>query len=359
MKRLILLLATAAFVFLTAIPVLAKEPATPELTLSQFVSLALEHSETVKKAASEVDLTWENHDYQSEQLGFTPAGPSGSAEIESAWSGVMTASLKYSMAKRSYTVAEDSEALNACKKYWAVQSALSAVEVAKQSLQQADLDLNKARVSQRVGLIAQDALLSAESKQVGAKYALAKAQNDLDAAYTSLNQLIGLWSVDRPVLTDEITYTPMENKDEEYAVAFAISNSPSVWLAQQNVNLQEILKDLMLYTGSYRTYETRKIEVEQTELDAVSAKEAAEILARNLFYSVRVLEENYPSAEQSVKLAEENLRVAQIKYQVGMLTKADVAALETALFQARQSLLELKINHAYLKLALEKPWAYK
>jgi outer membrane protein TolC len=129
-------------------------------------------------------------------------------------------------------------------------------------------------------------------------------------------------------------------------------------MAEQRVNLQEILKDLMLYTGSYRTYENRKIEVEQTELDAVSARKAAEILARNLFYSVRVLEENYPVVEQAIKLAEENLRVGQLKYQVGMLTKADVSALETALLQARQNLLVLENNHAYLKMALEKPWAY-
>jgi hypothetical protein len=40
-----------------------------------------------------------------------------------------------------------------------------------------------------------------------------------------------------------------------------------------------------------------------------------------------------------------------------MLTRVDVAALQTALAQSRQSLLELKKNHAYYLLALEKPWA--
>ncbi|MBP7332018.1 MAG: TolC family protein [Firmicutes bacterium] len=357
MKKLVLLLTAAVFVLVTALPVWAKEPATLELTLSQAVSLALEHSEAVKKAASQVDLTWDKQDYQSEQLGFTPTGPSGNPEVEVAWANVMTATLEYSMAKRSLKVAEDTVALDACKKYWAVQNSLGAVEVAEQSLKQADLELNKAKVSCKVGLISTDALLAAESQQAGAKYALAKAQNDLDTAYTAFNQLVGLWSVDRPVLVDEIAYIPMENPDEEYAVAYALSNSPTVWLSEQNVNMQEIFKDLMFYTGNYRTYEARKIEAEQAKLDAVGAREAAEILARNLFYSVRVLEENYPVVEQTIKLAEENLRVGQLKYQLGMLTKAEVSALETALAQARQGLLELKNNHAYLKLTLEKPWA--
>jgi outer membrane protein TolC len=219
------------------------------------------------------------------------------------------------------------------------------------------MELNKAKVSYNVGLITTEALLSAEAQQAGAKYSLEKAKNDLDTAYIALNQMVGLWSADRPVLTDKVAFAPMDNPNEEHAVAVALS-SPSVWMAEQRVNLQEILKDLMLYTGSYRTYENRKIEVEQTELDAVSARKAAEILARNLFYSVRVLEENYPVVEQAIKLAEENLRVGQLKYQVGMLTKADVSALETALLQARQNLLVLENNHAYLKMALEKPWAY-
>lgn len=115
----------------------------------------------------------------------------------------------------------------------------------------------------------------------------------------------------------------------------------------------------MFYTGEYVTYKQRKTEVEQARLDAASAEDAVETLTRALYYSVRTLEENYPAAEQAVKVAEENLRVTELKYQVGMAIKADVVASEASLAQARQKLLDLKKNHAYLKLALTKPWAYQ
>ncbi|NPV73195.1 MAG: TolC family protein [Pelotomaculum sp.] len=355
-KFTLLLMAIVIMVPLAALPAWAKEPATPELTLNDAVALALKNSETVKKADKEVKRTKALRDEKQDSLGYIPTGPTGNQE-EAAYASLFSANLTWQMSEKSLTVEQDSVALDTCNKYWDVQLAMGALKVAEQSLKQAELDLAKARVSHRVGLISQDALLAAESKWAGAKSALEKARNDLDAAYTAFNQMVGLWPEDRPVLTDELKFIPLSDNNVEYLVAKALADSPSVWLANEKVNLQKILEEMAYYTGSYQPYEAREIELDQAKLDAVSAREATEVLVRNLFYSVRTLEENYPAAEQAVKVAEENLRVGQIKYQVGMLTKAELAALETALAQARQSLLELKKNHAYYKLALEKPWA--
>jgi outer membrane protein len=357
MKRFILLLTAAFILGLTVLPAWAAEPATPVLTLNDAIKRALTYSETVKKAAKQVDLTEVNLDQKQTDLGYVAGSATGEPEGESAYASLLSASLTWQMSEKSLTTAQDSLTLSTCSNYWAIQLSLGNVEVAKQSLKQANLDLYKARIFNLVGLTAKDALLAAETKQASAAYSLQKAQNDLSTAYIAFNQVVGLWPEDRPVLTDELTFTPMDDVSLDVLVARVVDDSPTVWLADQKVEMQGILNDLMFYTGSYQPYEARKIELAQVKLDAVSAKEAAEILTRNMYYAVRSLEESYPAAEQAVKLAEENLRVAQVKYQVGMLTGADVSALETALAQSRQSLLELKKNHAYYILALEKPWA--
>ena len=358
MKRLFLLLTVAAFVLLVAVPAWAKEPAQPELSLNEAIAQALKNSEAIKKADKEVDRTDALRDQELKDLGYIPTAAAGEAAGETAFASLLSANLTWEMSEKSLTAAQDSLVLNACNKYWGIQQAIGAVEVAKQSLKQAELDLKKARVSLHVGLISTDALLGAETKQVGAKSALDKAQNDLETSYTAFNQLVGLWPEDKPVLTDELGFTPMSDATNlDHLVAKVLESSPSVWLADKKVEQQKTLQDLLFYTGSYQPYEVRKITMDQVKLDAVSAKEATEILTRNMYYTVRTLEANYPAAEQAVKLAEENLRVVQLKFQVGLVTQADMAASETALAQARQSLLELKKNHAYYALAIEKPWA--
>lgn len=358
MRKAVIMALIVSLLLIPAGPGWAREPAAPELTLNEAIGLALARNEAVRKAEKEIDRTMALREYKADALDYTPLGPPGTQSMEIAWANMLSADLSWRMSKKSLTVEEDAVALSVCKKYWEVQQAASAVETARQALRQAELDFNKANICYKLGLISNENLLGAATKKAGARASLAKAQNDLGTAYADFNQLIGLSLEDRPVLTGELTFSPMEETNPDYAVTKALENSPTVWLAQEKVNLQKYLEDMIFYTGEYKPYQARTIEVEQAELDAVSARNATKMITRNLFYAVLNLEENYPAAEQAVQLAEENLRVAKLKQQVGMAVAADVAAAEASLAQARQGLLELKKNHAYLKLAVEKPWAY-
>ncbi len=361
MKRIVLMLTVAAFLLLFAAPAWAGEtadqPAAPSLSLNDAVQRALTYSESVKKAAKQVDLSENQRDQVEETYDYIPTEKATDTVGEQAFASLISANLTWQISEKSLTAQQDSVTMDTCNAYWGIQLKAGDVEVARQSLKQAELDLNKARAYYQVGLLAKDSLLAAETKQVSAKYTLEKALNDLETAYESFNQLVGLSLQTRPVLTDEPVFALMEEKNLDYLVAKVLENSPTVWAAEQKVELQKSLETMMFYTGEYTPYESRSIQVDQAKLDAASAKEATEILTRNLYYTVLSLEESYPAAEQALKLAEENLRVAQVKYDVGMLTKADVTALETALVQAKQNLLTLKKNHAYYRLVLDKPWA--
>ena len=359
MRKFLFLITILAVSFFFAVHAWASEPATPEMTVNDAIQRALTHSNSIKKAAKSVDLTDYVREYKADRLNYMPTEPPGMPAVEATWADLLTANLNWRMAEKSLTAEEDKVALDACNKYWSIQQAIGNVETAKLSLKQAELDWQKASAYNKAGLTSMETLLGAEAQLSAAKAALKDAQNNLDKAYADFNQLIGLRPEDRPVLTDEIVFAPLEETNLNFIVATVIENSPTVWLAQQKVELQKTLENLMFYTGEYVTYKQRKTEVEQARLDAASAEDAVETLTRALYYSVRTLEENYPAAEQAVKVAEENLRVTELKYQVGMAIKADVVASEASLAQARQKLLDLKKNHAYLKLALTKPWAYQ
>ncbi|MBC7324281.1 MAG: TolC family protein, partial [Moorella sp. (in: Bacteria)] len=136
-----------------------------------------------------------------------------------------------------------------------------------------------------------------------------------------------------------------------------IEDSPSTWLAQQRVTLQKWAADMALFTGEYNPYKARQIAVDQAELDAASAEDLMEQVTRNLYYTTKSLEESYRAAEEDLKMARESLRIAEVKFDVGMATRAEVMAAEIAVAQAEQALNDLTRQHAYLKLAFEKPWA--
>jgi hypothetical protein len=160
------------------------------------------------------------------------------------------------------------------------------------------------------------------------------------------------------VLTDTVEFTPLDIKDLDREVRKVMDSAPTVWLAEERVTMQKYLEDMMFYTGEYRPYQARKIEVEQAELDAASTKKLFDQITRSLYYGAKSLEEAYAGAQEGVNVAEENLRVAQVKQKVGMATATDVAAAEKAVAEARSALFQLACQHAYMKLAFAKPWAY-
>lgn len=336
----------------------AKEPVRLQVSLNEAVALALVHSEAVKKAAKEIDRTEALREGAASQLSYTPIGPPGDPRIEIAWSKLLASDLAWRMSKKTLTAQEDTVALDACKKYWEVLKAQENVRAAEAALKSAERQLQNARAGYRVGMITQQALVAAEAQRGGAQASLAGAQNELESAYVAFNQVIGLCPEDRPVLTDTVEFNPLEIVNLDYEVVKVLESAPTVWLAQEKVTMQKYLEDMMFYTGEYRPYQVRKIEVEQAELDAVSAKKMLEQVTRSLYYAVKGLEEVYAGAQEGVRLAEENLRVTKVKFKVGLATSSEVVAAEAELAAARQNLFDLAAQHAYMKLAMEKPWAY-
>lgn len=360
MRKYLFLLSLCTLLLFAAAPAWAAEPATPELTVNDTIKLALEHSETIKSANFDVDSSDLERENKLQELGYTSTVATGDPTYESAYASLLNANLTWSMSEKTLSLDQDAVALDACNQYWNLQKAIVSVDTAKISLQKADADYQKASVYNRVGLTSNAELLSAATALASAKSSLEEAQNTLEKTYTSFNQLVGLQSADRPVLTEEAVYEPLDDKtDVNYLVAKVIADSPTVWLAEKKLDMQKTLEDLAFYTGEYTSYKVRENTTEQAKINVTNAKDAADTLTRSIYYSVRTLEDNYASADQAVKLAEENLRVTEVKYQAGMAIKADVVSSQASLASAKQKLLELKINHAYLKLALEKPWAYQ
>lgn len=334
-------------------------PARPEISLNEAISRALLNSKEVRKAEKEIDRTEALKEHADAQLDYIPTYATGTALVEIPWANMLAADLTWQMSKKSADAAVDATALGTCDKYWDVLRASEKVEAARLGVQSADHQRAISMLSRSVGIISPFNLEQVNLKLTEAEVNLATAENDLENAYAVFNQAIGLNPWDRPVLTDdEIVFKPLEIENLQREISRVKATSPSLWLAREKVTMQKYLKDMMLYTGEYRPYQARKMEYEQAELDAMSAEQLYETIVRNLYYTILSLEESAQIAGEAVQLAEESLRLTKLRYDLGMAIKADVTQAEQELAQARSNYNELVVQHNYMKLAFEKPWAH-
>ncbi len=342
------------------LPANANEPARPEISLNQAIALSLTNSEAFRKAELDIDRTSILREYADDQLDYLPAyAQAGYAMVEIPWANLLASDLTWRMSKRTATATADATALATCDKYWDVLKAEKKAEVARLGLTGANQRLSIAMVSKTLGMISPFTLQQAGLHSVEASTTMAKAENDLANAYTVFNQAVGLNYWDRPVLIDnEIVFNPMKVDNLQTEISRVKETSPSLWLARENVTMQSYLKDMTLYTGEYRPYKARQIQYEQSEIDAMSAEEMYEALVQNLYYTVLDLEESVKIAQEAVQVAEENLRLTKLKWDLGMAIKVEVTEAEKSLNQAQATYDEIVLQHDYMKLAFQKPWAF-
>jgi outer membrane protein TolC len=335
----------------------AKEPATPEFTLEQAIEKAMANSETLKSSDYDVERGYEVRQYVGDKLVWTPLESSGT-EADSAFRNLMSSDLNWRSAKRTYEAQEDSLVMQTYKLYFGLQQAINNVRVAEIQAGSAEWQYRVSAATYRVGMLNSLGLLQADATLTTSKSNLESANKALEDAYQKFNQLVGLWPEDRPVLVEKPVFNEVKIDNLDFEVAKALAASPSVWLAQQKIDLAKINLNLYNFNNASEPYIAKEIDVTKTEIAAEDTTEQMEKLVRTLYYTIKQAEEQYAVAQDSVKTAEESFRVTKIKYDIGMATLAEVRAAEAALAQAEKSVADLTYSHEIFEYAFQKPWAY-
>lgn len=342
----------------------AKEPATPELTLAQAVEKALANSKALKTGEYDIERAEEVREKAADNVTWKPAGGGLSGEAAAvasrAFTGLVQADLAWQMSKKAYNAEKDSVVMSVYQAYNGVLQAREKRRAAELAYKSADLAHRAAVASLRAGVISKSDFLKSEAGLAGGKAGLEAAEKALADAYQKFNQLVGLWPEDRPVLVDRPSFSPLQIDSLDTEVERAVEESPSQWLAEKKIDLAKLSLDLYVFNDPTNPdpYKAKEIDVEKAEISAAEAKDQMRQLARSLYYSIRQLEEQYAGLEHQAAVAGENLRVAKLKYDLGMVTRTDLATAESALAEAQKALLDAAAQHEVLIMAFEKPWAY-
>lgn len=352
MRRFLLFLVSiCSLLAWVAVPVWAEEDWGLELTLEEVVEKALLHSDSLKIG----ELELQKNEEQKDEAGYALArfGSRWVTEyipgVEAFFVASERSKLAYEVARRKQVAAKDNIVLAAHKAYYDVLRKEAQVLLATLAVEKDQLNLKNARVSHANGLISQQTLMGMETQLSASEAALASAKVELDKAYRGLNLLVGLPEDAKPQLVSKVEFVPFTG-DVDVQISLALDGSPDVFAAVENAKLTRRLQG---WDESIRSED-----IEMAELKASIAKDKTRDLVRILYYTVRNMEGNYPAALESVRLAQENLRVTRLKLELGMATKRELKEAEWRFAEAQQKLLQLMLDHAYYKLALEKPWAY-
>lgn len=336
-----------------------------ELSLSQAVDMALRHDLGLVRANLAMRMAQKEEEAARDryyQLQYALTGENGyyiydpgdrrSIETEQAYYTYLTAQAGTETAEKQLQVAADRVVADVYQKYFAVFEARQALQTALSSAASAEATAQAARAKFRVGVISSLELNRAEQDRMDAEKNLVDAKAALERAYRSLNDLLGLPSMARPVLTEEIVFSPVERIDDMDAYARSVlAQDPVLWQLERGVDLQKTL------SGQYGTDEERAaLRVEQASLDRDRYRRQMEQAIPQIYEDVLQMERQYGTLEQALATARESLRVAELSYQAGLATQADVLVAKAGVARAEEALVRLVVQHRLAKLRLAKPW---
>lgn len=285
-------------------------------------------------------------------------------------------------------------------RFYTVLLAREEIKVQEQNLELLQSQLRDASVRYKVGAISEFERLRAEVAMANAKPPLIKVRNDLRLAIQELRQAIGLVpardesSDQAPEFVGSLTFEP-SNLELPAALAAAHTGRPELQRLAKLVAAAEAgeltaragyYPSLALtaggelrkgptesfsdsrrglragaqaqWTGNPRATAGRVGQaeslIEQARLALAAAELAVQVEVRRALSSLEEATELVGATRQSVKQAEEAVRIALTRYQAGMTPQLDLLQSQVALTTARTNQLQAIFSHSIAVASLRK-----
>jgi len=327
------------------------------LTYQQAVDMALTSSKTLKNAAADVDRTYEVRKDASSEGMIIPMEP-GDPGVVKTYMGSMKADLYWQMSKKTLEIARD-------KIGYTVKQAYNTVLLAGEKKKVADLAVENhywknrlAELKYQNGMVSSIEHMQANSDYSGARESQKAAAKGLDDAYQKFNSLVGLSSDARPILTEVPQFAKLGDIDLEKRVSQVTSDNYNVWLDDQKTNLAKLDLDLYSSRTASEPYSAKQIDVTKAQNTADDSRTNIAKLVRTIYYSLKQLEDTYSTLQAKLTVADQAFKITQVKFDIGMATKAEVVSAQYDLEQLRLQVMEYGLNHDNQQMLFEKPWVY-
>jgi outer membrane protein len=276
--------------------------------------------------------------------------------------------------------------------YYTLLECVNTVNVAQESVTTLADHLKNVKAQFDVGVVAKVDVLRSEVELSNARQTLIKAQNAYDLSESNLDNIMGIPQSTKLAPKETLQYAPY-NSNMDYCINYALANRPD--LRQSALAVKAAQGSLDIAKSGYRpqvaasasnVWEngswpgtdnsnwTAGIGVSINAFDSgvtkskVSAAKAA-LLAqeethrqnldsatldvRQCYLNLRESEKRISTTQTAVAQAEEDYRIAQVRYQAGVGTNTDVLDAQVALTTARNNFNQALYDYNMNKNALQ------
>ncbi|WP_346353600.1 TolC family protein [Azotosporobacter soli] len=306
---------------------------------------------------------------------------------------VGAARANYSSADFGVAKAMQQIKLDATNGYYGILQARNLLQVAQESVDQLTAHLKNVQAQYGVGTVAKSDVLRSEVELANAQQSLIKAQNTYDLSISTLNNVIGLPLGTELSVKEELQYLPYE-KTLDTCIDYSLKNRPEVIqaafgveAAKENKRAAEggHLPTIAVFgtqdwnnkdfpgsgnsnwsvgaTLNWNAFDSgvtnANIGKAQQAFDKTlqleqQTKDSVQLEVRQNFLGLREAEKRIDTSKVAVTKAEEDFKIAQVRYMAGVGTNIDVIDAQVALTQAKTNYYQALYDYNTSRAKLEK-----
>ena len=283
--------------------------------------------------------------------------------------------------------------LDATSGYYSILQTRNLVKVAQDSVDSLAEHLKNVQAQYNVGTVAKSDVLRSEVELANAQQSLIKAQNSYDLAVSSFNNVVGLPLDSELTIKDELKYNKFDLSLSD-SIKYAMDNRPEVTIA--NLGIDSAKKDIQIAkagrlptvgatasTGwsntkfpgsendkwsvgvkaSWNVFDSglTSSQIKQADVSVDKAieqlrqtKDSVQLDVRNAYLSMKEAEKRIDTSQVAVDKAQEDFKIAQVRYGAGVGTNLDVMDAQVALTQAKTNYIQALYDYNTSKAKLEK-----
>ncbi|EIW15968.1 MULTISPECIES: TolC family protein [Pelosinus] len=350
-------------------------------------TLKLEHSDGRSKTYVNDTASIGNQFGSSVTLGMNLyTGGEVEGNIEKAKIGLKVADLDVEKSKQQIK-------LDATNGFFTILQTRNTVKVDQESVDQMAAHLKNVEAQYNVGTVAKSDVLRSQVELANNQQILTKAENAYEIAVSNLNNVMGLPLDTEIQIKDELVHEPY-NLSLEDSLNYAMSNRPEAIQADHNIEIAKqsvkIAKAGKLptvaasasqrwadddfpgtdengwsvgLTATWTPFDSgvtnaqikkSNSEVEKSLQTAKQTKDAVQLEVRQAYLNMIEAEKRISTSQVTVEQAEEDFKIAQVRYSAGVGTNTDVIDAQVALTQAKNNYIQAMYDFNTSKANLTK-----
>lgn len=283
--------------------------------------------------------------------------------------------------------------LDATNGYYNILKTTNLVKLNEESVERLNAHLKNVEAQYNAGTVAKSDVLRSEVEKAKAEQNLIVAKNSYELAVSSLNNIIGLSLDTQLIVKEEMKYQKFDKTLEE-CIKIGLNQRPdlaqanlNVDIAKTNISVAESGQRITLaatasekwndsdfpgtenntwsigITASYNLFDSgvtnAKVKNAKADLNKVTqqqrqARDNAQLQIRQAYLNMQEAEKRIETSKVAVVKAEEDYKIAQVRYSAGVGTNLDVIDSQVALTSAKTDYVQAMYDYNTSRANLDK-----